>query len=442
MPFRLTDRGGRMQFRTIATIAIAFASTRAALAQSAAPVKGPHLDGKTPTECLKGANDWRNRQWAATPAPDRTSRTSMALSSEAQRIARECGAPFTVENTDAAALGGLIDLYAFVGDSTHARAAVARALATRSLTLRDRATALTLAMKQEIASASGYFGILDGAERYVKEIDALPDSLDDFKISAHSTMLSRYEYLDVDPGLQNHALALLALGRKNNKRGMVPAYMGLARAAADMLHPDSALRILDVAEKELGTDPQAASQFRGFRDRYALIGTKAAPITGQWWVNSSTPSDAVQPGNGKVTLIEFTAHWCMPCKNSYPGLRELAKHFSGKPFEGVMATNLYGYLGERRPLTPEQEVEADREYYAGEHELPFKVAINALRMPARPGTTAAATGPSLDELYRVGGIPQLMIVDKHGVIRQIVTGWDHGNTERFTRYIEELIKER
>ena len=34
------------------------------------------------------------------------------------------------------------------------------------------------------------------------------------------------------------------------------------------------------------------------------------------------------------------------------------------------------------------------------------------------------------------------IIDKKGVIRQIVTGWDQGNTERFSKFIDQLIAEK
>ena len=34
-----------------------------------------------------------------------------------------------------------------------------------------------------------------------------------------------------------------------------------------------------------------------------------------------------------------------------------------------------------------------------------------------------------------------MIIDKRGIIRQIVTGWDQGNTERFSKLIEQLLRE-
>src|SRR5205814_2096650 len=156
-------------------------------------------------------------------------------------------------------------------------------------------------------------------------------------------------------------------------------------------------------------------------------------VTGQWWLNVPGPPEPVKPDDGKVRLVEFTATWCVPCKNSYPGLRALAERFRGQEFEGVMVTSLYGYLGDRHHLTPEQEVEADRAYFTQEHALPFRVAINP---PPKGGFQ-----PKVDEDYRVGGIPQIAIVDKRGMIRQIVTGWDQGNTKRIGDLIARLLKE-
>jgi thiol-disulfide isomerase/thioredoxin len=413
-------------------LVLSFIATRAT-AQDSGRIVRPVITGTTPTECVNRANDWRTQQWNAAPPANRTSAYSATLVAEAHRIAGECGAKFSVDKTPVSGLRALADYFTFIGDTAGGRATLKRALAAKDLPPRDRVAILNQAIAREIAAASGYFGMLTGAERYVTELDALPDSFAEFKIRAHQTMLGRYEYLDVALGIQQHAKALLSLAKATGNTGVLTgAYLGLARASADMLHPDSALRILDNAERERGPTPQ----FAEFRYRYALIGTKAAPVTGQWWVNSSNPAERVEPGNGKVTLIEFTAHWCGPCKNSYPGLIELASRFAGKPFEGVMVTSLYGFIGTRRPLTPEQEVEADREYFAKEHALPFKVAINPTR-----GRPPESTVPTLDEAYRVSGIPQIMLVDKKGIIRQIVTGWDHGNTARFTTFIEQLLKE-
>jgi hypothetical protein len=66
--------------------------------------------------------------------------------------------------------------------------------------------------------------------------------------------------------------------------------------------------------------------------------------------------------------------------------------------------------------------------------LPFTIAINP---PPKDGRRQ----PQVDEAYRVGGIPQIVLVDKRGIIRQIVTGWDRGNTDRIGRFIEQLLAE-
>ena len=61
-----------------------------------------------------------------------------------------------------------------------------------------------------------------------------------------------------------------------------------------------------------------------------------------------------------------------------------------------------------------------------------KVAIN----PSK------GSQPQVDKDYRVGGIPQIVIVDRRGNIRQIVIGWDHGNTKRIGDLIDRLLKEQ
>ena len=262
-------------------------------------------------------------------------------------------------------------------------------------------------------------------------------SLADIKLQAHQSMLGRYQYLDVAEGLFQHANAVIALARKLNRpQEMISGYSSLARSFADRLNPDSALKILNAGEKEIGAT--ATTSFKDFRNRYALIGAPAAKISAEWWINPDA-TGVVAPAPGKVTLVEFTAHWCGPCKNSYPGLRALSERLKGKPFTGFMVTQLYGYIGTQRNLTPEQEIAADREYFGKEHALPFPVGINS---PVKQVTGQPYMQPKPDMDYRVGGIPQIMIIDKRGVIRQIVTGWDQGNTERFSKYIDQLISEK
>jgi thiol-disulfide isomerase/thioredoxin len=217
---------------------------------------------------------------------------------------------------------------------------------------------------------------------------------------------------------------------------MASAYSSLARSHGDFLHADSALMVLDEADRVFGTAfPDGHRWFDGQREMYKLVGTKATPIDGKWWVNANDGM-SLTPGDAKVTMIEFTAHWCVPCRHSYPGLLAVSKHFAGKPVEQVMETLLFGYLGAKRPLTPEQEVAADRDYYASEHGLPFKIAIN-------PQTSRGDTLSRDDERrYAVGGIPEIVVVDRKGIIRAIVVGWDNGNEKRLTALIEKILTEK
>lgn len=411
------------------------------------PVSAQTVD-VSPLACLQRTSAWRNAQLAPALAAYRAATDANRAELQAkylaavntsaaglQAMSAECSTKFPVATVPPEQLTDLISVFELAHDTVGIRRASDRMMSGANVPDRIKAQGLRLAMNRA-ATQDNTFGILDSAERIAAKIDALPDSLSDVRLVAHQTMLGRYEYLDVAEGLEKHALAVITLGRKLKKpNAIMTGYSSLARSFADRLQPDSALRILDSGEKEVGA--AAVELFKDFRHRYELIGKRATTIDAAWWINTDA-AKVVAPVEGKVTLIEFTAHWCGPCKNSYPGLRSLSDKLKGKAFTGVMVTQLYGYLGTQQHLNEQQEIAADKEYFGKEHALPFPVAIN--RQIQQTGNQFAQPKPDSD--YRVGGIPQIMIVDKHGIIRQIVTGWDQGNTERFSRYIDRLLTEK
>lgn len=57
------------------------------------------------------------------------------------------------------------------------------------------------------------------------------------------------------------------------------------------------------------------------------VGDKAPSLEMNGWLNGAAIDP---PGNGKVTVVEFWATWCPPCKASIPHLNELNKKYGDK----------------------------------------------------------------------------------------------------------------
>jgi len=414
----------------ILSLVVALAATATALVAQQ-PI--PPVSGTTPGACLASVSAWRNATFYAARNAGRTPDYG-EVQRAAQAHAAECAAQFSVDAVPAAQLTDLSKLYSFYGDTAGARRAIDRALATPDLTQRQHALAMAEAIRAANHAADPFAGRVARSEELVRQILALPDSLADLKLAAHLQMLGQYEYADVDAGIQEQAAAALTLGRRlRDRSAILTAYRSLARAAADYLHPDSALRILAAARRELGTGKDVDQNLGDLQSLYALVGTPATPIDGTHWINAPDRPDTIALTPGKVWLVQFTAHWCAPCRNSYPGMKALAATFADVPFETVFVTQLYGSF-EGKPASVAEELSDDREYYTTHQGIPFRVAIN-------PGGNGPPTPASNEERYKVGGIPQIVVIDKRGMIRQIVTGWDAGNTARLTELVERLERE-
>jgi thiol-disulfide isomerase/thioredoxin len=393
---------------------------------------------------------------AAGRAPDATT-----IVAAAKKVTRDCAAQIDASKLSVRENSELASLYIYTGDTAKAESIIGELLTAKG-TEADRADAIIAGIRLAIAKWDAFAGPNPQGEKLVKQLDGMSDAVIAQKINGHSLLLGRYDYADLDDPIRAQATQVLALSKRaleinafpmlpgypaQGKRPPIPpvngaipsmigAYSGLARVQGDYLHADSALMILDEADRVIGTAYWPAHEsFEASRRMYKLVGTPASTIEGKWWVNAPD-NTSIKPGNGKITVLQFTAHWCVPCKKSYPPMLRLMSTFKDKPVESIMVTSLYGYIGSQRNLTPEQEVAADREYFAHEHNMPFPVAIT-------PAGDAGQAAPYDNEMrYAVGGIPQIMIIDRKGVIRSTVVGWDKGNEARFAAFIDKLLAER
>jgi cytochrome c biogenesis protein CcmG/thiol:disulfide interchange protein DsbE len=392
----------------------------------------------TPQACVKAGRDFAaNRQREIVTL---TSDDIRKIDAERIEMVRACAASFDIEKTAPADLSALIELYTESQQPDRAERAIERAVSANTSPA-DRASALTQAIrfllrqpKSEARNAR--------AEEYMTALDGFPDDQLEQKLTAHVALNAYYRGDDIDAGIIRHSTWLIDAGRRltteQRKRFGFPltaAYLYLAEAVAGQGDTDRALDLLTRAPKELSDVPYVEKRTSRELARYRLVGTPAPAIGAQVWLNAPEGTRTLRM-DGAVTLLQFTAHWCGPCRESYPGLQRLRKRFAGQPFRVVFATQLYGYFDKDRDLTAAQEIERDRVYF---RDLGLDVPV---AIAARPGDAASANGPDNDAAYRVDGIPQINIIDARGRIRLIMIGYDVANEPRLEEFIGKLLAEK
>src|SRR3989304_4799629 len=97
-----------------------------------------------------------------------------------------------------------------------------------------------------------------------------------------------------------------------------------------------------------------------------VVMSQRAPTAAPRWLNVPAATTSLDM-KGQVTLLEFTAHWCGPCKESYPGINRLRAKYEPRGFRVVLATELYGYFQTEHNLDAATEIERDRAYFAKHH---------------------------------------------------------------------------
>ena len=400
----------------------------------------------SPTDCLRVVEQFRARKQVEAPRP-LTSETLRKIDAEKSAMAKECAASFDVKALPATELPSLIRLYGEAGQADLARNAIDHGLAAFKGS--ERAGLLPIAITTILRSEPKSAERNARLEQLVDELDALPAATFEQKFSAHSALNGYYRGDDIDAGILKHSNWMMASARamspEQRKRfgyQLASAYRNAAQAMAGQGQTDEALALLRRARTELADVPNAADSIDNEIDRYTLVGTVAAPVKAPVWLNAAEGTTEM-PMTGHVTLLEFTAHWCGPCRESYPGINRLRAKYEPRGFRVVLATQLYGYFGNDRNLDAPAEIARDREYFL-KHDLSVPVAIGNRTPPpvTQPDGTRKFDREPNDANYKVGGIPQIHLIDKQGRIRLIMVGYDDANEPKLAEMIEKLLAEK
>jgi len=398
---------------------------------------------KTVAECLQAAQTYAGRRMQELRAAGQTFNWAK-LSEEATDLAKQYAARFAIATVATADLTPLARLYVLAKQPGLAEQAIAKHLATPGISDAEKADALVAAVDISMGSPVSDEAV-EQAEAYATRLDAVKDAGRQ-QIQAHSHLGGYYRGVDVDDKIFEHGNKVIALGRgltPDDKRAtatmLAGAYTNVAEVYGGWEQADKAIGILEQGVKDLESAPQAKRQIEPTLERYRLVGTVAAPIEAPRWLNAPAGTMKIDP-KGTVTLVEFTAHWCTWCRRTYPSIVRLHNTWAPKGLQVIFATELYGFLGQQRALTPGQEIEGDKKYFLEEHALPFKIAIEGRRVATGPdGSTPPSTGNG--DHYKVGGIPQIVVIDRQGRIRLIIVGSDPASEARLNKLVERLLAE-
>ncbi len=155
-----------------------------------------------------------------------------------------------------------------------------------------------------------------------------------------------------------------------------------------------------------------------------LMFNPAPELDAPQWIGSDSIKFASL--RGKVVLLNFWAMWCSQCATTFPQLREFQKKFSGKGFEIIGVTKLFGRSDTEESLKREQELNALRN---------FKVK-NQLNYPLAVGKMDDVTN---DERYGITSLPTVILIDRRGNVRHVKRGI--GEYRKLEKQIEKLINE-
>ncbi len=396
-----------------------------------------------PQDCIKAGRDVMIAQQKA--AGQVTADVIRAAGAARVEAVRACAAQFDPATAKPEQLAGLIDMYLDAQQPERAGRALTSGLAA-NLPVSQRAALLGAAVRMTLREPKS--GARNArAESYVDMLDALPAEAIEQQLSAHSTLNGYYRGDDIDAGIIKHSTWLIEAAqllspelRRKAGSAIVSAYVNMAEALAGQGENGRALDLLRRAAVDLADVPNVEMRTRDPLARYLLIGTPARAIEAPVWLNRGA---AVEPLALKdnVTLVQFTAHWCGPCKESYPGIQRLRDRFAARGFNVVLITQLYGYFGAEHDLTAAQEIERDRAYFAG-LKLDVPVAIGPGGRIAGAGGKPVYVKDPNDKAFEVSGIPQINLVDAQGTIRLIMIGYDDANEPRLAQFIEKLLNEK
>lgn len=129
---------------------------------------------------------------------------------------------------------------------------------------------------------------------------------------------------------------------------------------------------------------------------------------------------------GKVTLLNFWATWCPPCRQELPGLARIASRLADEPRFQLVAVNV-GSGGTEESAT----LAADTRTFLAARDIAIE-----------PWTFADPLGRlTISTVLGLEGIPATFLIGPDGRIRRVWVGFRGGDEAAMARDVFTLLKE-
>lgn len=141
-----------------------------------------------------------------------------------------------------------------------------------------------------------------------------------------------------------------------------------------------------------------------------------APLSAGEKAPGFAPDGSSGSSSGKVTLLDFWATWCGPCRHALPGLKQLASVYGGSSFE-VISVN-------------EDDDEGPWRQFVAQNGMNWTQRFDA--------------GHQMMRQYGAGALPTYILIGKDGTVVQQYVGEDPGSPviERIGPDIRKSLEQR
>jgi thiol-disulfide isomerase/thioredoxin len=166
----------------------------------------------------------------------------------------------------------------------------------------------------------------------------------------------------------------------------------------------------------LRSDDRLSPEARG------LIGNPAPDFRGDFAINGEPIK--LSELRGKVVLLDFWATWCGPCIEALPHLIELNAKYKSAGL-AVLGVTVYN---NDQPVAQQQ---ARFTKFAQQHGMDYLIMT-------LDNKSAAQTLGS----YGVRGIPQVVLIDRAGVVRRVIVGGGSEAASEIDNAVGQLLAQR